>query len=71
MTHSKVNVKAIDGKQEREAIGEELNVVALGFTGLSGAVVGMWSLACVVGGIISEGGVVGLARTWLSAVTGL
>ena len=34
-------------------------------------IVGTWSLACVVGGIINAGGVAPLAKAWLSAVTGM
>ena len=33
--------------------------------------VGAWSIACMVGGVWSAGGVGQLARAWLTSVTGM
>jgi len=40
-------------------------MIALGTTG---AVVGLWALASLVGGMISAGGPVALVKAWVSAV---
>jgi hypothetical protein len=40
--------------------------------GLFGALcIGAWGLACFIGGIVQAGGIIGLAKGWLSAVTGV
>jgi len=36
-----------------------------------GAVVGLWALASLVGGMISAGGPVALVKAWVSAVVGM
>ena len=38
---------------------------------IAGAVIGLWSLASLVGGMISAGGPVALVKAWFSAVTGM
>lgn len=34
-------------------------------------IIGTWSLACIIGGLVNAGGVVSLARAWFCAVTGM
>jgi len=36
-----------------------------------GAVVGLWSLACIVSGMAASGGPLAFAGQWLKAVTGM
>lgn len=36
-----------------------------------GVVVGLWSLACIVGGMAASGGPLAFAGDWLKAVTGM
>jgi hypothetical protein len=34
-------------------------------------IIGIWALACFVGGMISSGGPIAMAKGWLTAVTGM
>ena len=44
---------------------------ALAALGVASALVGLWAVACFVGGIVASGGPIALARAWISAVTGV
>ncbi|MCF6186915.1 MAG: hypothetical protein L3J49_05480 [Desulfobulbaceae bacterium] len=37
----------------------------------AGAVIGLWSLASLVGGMVATGGPFALAKAWFSAITGM
>jgi len=37
----------------------------------AGAVVGLWALASLIGGMVSAGGPLALAKAWFSAVAGM
>ncbi len=37
----------------------------------AGAVIGLWSLASLVGGMVAAGGPFALAKAWFSAVAGM
>ncbi len=37
----------------------------------AGAVIGLWSLASLVGGMVAAGGPFALAKAWFSAVSGM
>ncbi len=37
----------------------------------AGAVIGLWALASLVGGMVAAGGPVALVQAWFSAVTGM
>lgn len=49
----------------------EVSKVSIALVGVFAAIVGLWSLACIVGGIVSSGGVGGLLSGWFKAVTGM
>lgn len=49
----------------------EVSKVSIALVGVFAAIVGLWSLACIVGGIVASGGVGGLLSGWFKAVTGL
>ncbi|SHO44675.1 hypothetical protein [Desulfopila aestuarii] len=48
----------------------EVSKVSIAVVGVFAAIVGLWSLACIVGGIMSSGGVTELLSSWFQAVTG-
>lgn len=48
----------------------EVSKVSLTVVGVFAAIVGVWSLACIVGGLVSSGGVGNLISAWFTAVTG-
>ena len=37
----------------------------------AGAVVGMWSFACLIGGMIASGGPFAVVKSWFGAVSGM
>lgn len=44
---------------------------ALTALGVTSILIGLWAIACFVGGFVATGGPLGLAKAWISAVTGL
>ncbi|WP_136810255.1 hypothetical protein [Desulfosediminicola flagellatus] len=66
---------SVQGKK-RAATGErtdaatEVSKVSIAVVGIFAAMVGLWSLACIVGGIMSSGGVSQLVSSWFKAVSG-
>jgi hypothetical protein len=49
----------------------EVSKVTMTFVAVLGAAVGLWSLACIVGGLAASGGPLQLAGSWFKAVTGM
>lgn len=49
----------------------EVSKVTIGAVGVFAAIVGLWSLACIIGGIVAGGGPGGLISGWFKAVTGM
>lgn len=35
------------------------------------AIVGIWAIACFIGAMVSSGGTISLAESWISALTGM
>jgi hypothetical protein len=50
---------------EQEAVGQ----VGIGLIGILSAMIGIWGVACLISGI-SQYGIVGMIRGWVSAVLG-
>lgn len=55
---------------ERSDAATEVSKVSITVVGVFATIVGLWSLACIVGGIMSSGGVTQLLSSWFKAVTG-
>jgi len=55
----------------QEAISEGASQAGIGIILTLAAVVGVWSVACMIGGLVSAGGIGQLARAWFTAVTGM
>jgi hypothetical protein len=49
----------------------EVSKVSIVVVGVFAAIVGLWSLACIIGGIVSSGSVGELLSGWFKAVTGM
>lgn len=60
--------RAVSG--ERTDTATEVSKVSIAVVGIFAAMVGLWSLACIVGGIMSSGGVSQLVSSWFKAVSG-
>lgn len=55
---------------EKSDTAAEVSKVSITVVGIFAVIVGLWSLACIVGGIMSSGGVTQLVSAWFKAVTG-
>lgn len=49
----------------------EISKASITVLGVFAAIVGLWSLACIIGGMVAGGGPVGLVTGWFKAVSGL
>lgn len=54
---------------EQESIATSSDQVGIGVITIMSAVIGTWATACFISGL-SQYGIVGLAKGWLSAVMG-
>lgn len=53
------------------SVGTEISKVSVSVVAIFGVIVGLWSLASLVGGLVSSGGPLGLVGNWFKAVFGL
>lgn len=56
---------------EQAAADTNVSKGALTALGVASALVGLWAVACFVGGMLASGGPIALARAWVSAITGV
>ncbi|WP_457575131.1 hypothetical protein [Desulfomarina sp.] len=68
---TKINRKSGSRTIDRADVTTEVSKVSITVVGLFGVVVGLWSLACLVGGLAAAGGPGQLAMGWFKAVTGM
>ena len=59
------------GELDQAAIGEGISQAGVGVILALASLIGVWGLACLIGGMSSMGGVMELGRGWLTAVTGM
>lgn len=63
-TNSRVNTL------ETEKTASEISRVAIVGLGMTSALIGLWSLSCMIGGMVESGGPLSLVKSWYSAVIG-
>lgn len=56
---------------EKSNVTTEVSKVSITFVAILGVAVGLWSLACIVGGLAASGGPLSLVGDWFKAVTGM
>ncbi len=56
---------------DRGSVSTEVSKVSITFVAILGVAVGVWSLACIVGGLAASGGPLKLVGDWVKAVTGM
>ncbi|MCB2183544.1 MAG: hypothetical protein KQH63_16035 [Desulfobulbaceae bacterium] len=56
--------------QEQESISQSGAQVGIGIITILSAMIGTWGVACLIGGL-SQYGVTGMVKGWISAVMGL
>ena len=63
LTRTRVNDQA--------QVGAEVSKGAIATVGVASALIGLWAVACFVGGMLASGGPLAVCRAWISAVTGI
>lgn len=56
---------------EKGAVTTEVSKVSVTVVAILGVAVGVWSLACIIGGLAASGGPLALVGDWFKAVTGM
>ena len=56
---------------DRGSVSTEVSKVSITFVAILGVAVGLWSLACIVGGLAASGGPLQLVGDWFKAVSGM
>jgi len=56
---------------DKSSVSTEVSKVSITFVAILGVAVGLWSLACIIGGLAASGGPLELVGDWVKAVTGM
>lgn len=56
---------------EKSNVSTEVSKVSITFVAILGVAVGVWSLACIVGGLVASGGPLEFVASWFKAVSGI
>jgi hypothetical protein len=56
---------------DKTSVSTEVSKVSMTFVAILGVAVGVWSLACIVGGLAASGGPLQLVGSWVKAVSGM
>jgi hypothetical protein len=56
---------------DKSSVSTEVSKVSITFVAILGVAVGLWSLACIIGGLAASGGPLNLVGDWVKAVTGM
>lgn len=56
---------------DKGSVSTEVSKVSITFVAILGVAVGLWSLACIVGGLAASGGPLKLVGDWVKAVSGM
>jgi hypothetical protein len=56
--------------QGRESVETEISQVGIGAMGMVSALIGLWAVACMIGGVVESGGPFSFVKSWFSAVMG-
>ena len=59
------------GELNQEAIGEGISQAGVAVILTLATLIGLWGIACLIGGMSTMGGIMELGRGWLTAVTGM
>lgn len=71
MAHTLNKTTANVQKINQEAVSEGASQAGVGIILTLAGIIGTWSVACIIGGLVNAGGVGPMARAWFSAVTGM
>lgn len=68
---AQVQSKSKTGAGEMTGVGTEVSKVSVTVIAVFGVIVGVWSLASLVGGLVASGGPLALVGNWFKAVFGM
>ena len=68
---AQVQQKSKVGTREQAGVGTEVSKVSVTVVAAFGVIVGLWSLASLVGGLVASGGPLALVGNWFKAVSGM
>jgi len=71
MKGSAVNTRVKTRTGEKAAATTEISKAGIYTMGIASALIGVWGLACFVGGMIASGGPLSFIGNWFKAVAGL
>lgn len=67
--------KALTGSRtttlETEKAVTEISRIGIVSIGVTSALIGLWSLSCMIGGMVESGGPLSLIKSWYGAVIGV
>lgn len=69
--NTRIERKTGSAVNEQINVSTEVSKLSITFVAILGAAVGVWSLACIVGGLIASGGPLEFVGAWFKAVTGM
>lgn len=70
----KTTLKRAEGDvnvRDQEAISEGASQAGVGAILTLAAMIGVWGVACMIGGLAASNGIGDFARSWFAAVTGM
>lgn len=68
---AQVQQKSKTGAGGNVGVGTEVSKVSVTVVAVFGVIVGLWSLASLVGGLVASGGPLALVGNWFKAVSGM
>ena len=68
---AQVQQKSKVGAGANAGVGTEVSKVSVTVVAVFGVIVGLWSLASLVGGLVASGGPLALVGNWFKAVSGM
>lgn len=71
VTKTKKNAKTKTNAQTSVSARAEISKGAVATFGAAGAIVGLWSFASLIGGLVVAGGPISLVQAWFGAAFGM
>lgn len=70
MNRTTTRTKAITRTTATVQLDNELSKVGLSAMGIASGLIGIWAMACMIGGLVSSDGPLAFVGSWYSAVIG-
>ncbi|MDH3329591.1 MAG: hypothetical protein OEM01_10195 [Desulfobulbaceae bacterium] len=71
MKGTAVNTRVRTHAGEKATVTTEISKAGIYTVGVASALIGIWGLACFVGGMVASGGPLSIVGNWFKAVAGL